>query len=203
MVLQISARDVKKLRDKTGIGMMECKKALQVSNGDLDKAIENLRKKGMVIASQKSQRITTQGLIESYVHLGSKVGVMIELNCETDFVARRLEFQTLAKNIAMQIAANPSLQYIDKTGIPKDLIEYEYKIEFEQEDLSNKSGAMKQQVVEERVDKKLSELCLFPQPFIKNPEITVKDLVEQHILLLKENIKVRRFTRYILGDFIS
>nr|YP_009294043.1 elongation factor Ts [Hildenbrandia rubra]AOM67285.1 elongation factor Ts [Hildenbrandia rubra] len=202
MILQISAKHVKELRDKTGAGMMDCKKALQESQGDTDKAIEVLRKKGIAIANKKSNRLAVQGIIESYIHLGAKIGVMIELNCETDFVARRPEFQALAKNITMQIAASPNICYIEKEDIPKDFIDNEYKIESKKDDLLNKPDSIKRSIIQGRVEKRLSELSLFSQPFIKEPDITIKDLIEKHIALLGENIKVRRFIRFVLGDFI-
>ena len=200
MILQISAKIVKELRIKTGAGMMDCKKALQESNGDIDKAIESLRKRGVSIANKKASRKTMQGIIESYVHLGSKVGTMIELNCETDFVARRVEFRNLAKDVTMQLAANPLVKYIDKDSIPKDLINNEYKIELEKDDLLNKTDIIKKQIVSGRIEKKLFELTLLTQPFIKDPNITIQNLIEQHVALLGENIRVRRFVRFVLGD---
>lgn len=200
MVLQISAENVKELRDKTGAGMMDCKKALQESEGNMERAIESLRKKGIAIANKKANRLTQQGLIESYVHFGAKIGIMIELNCETDFVARRSEFRNLAKDIAMQIAACPNIQYIDQDSIPKDFIESEYRIESEKHDLLDKPETVKKRIIQGRIEKKLSELSLLSQPFIKDSNITIKGLVEKHIALLGENIKVKRFVRFVLGD---
>nr|YP_009296591.1 elongation factor Ts [Apophlaea sinclairii]AOM65731.1 elongation factor Ts [Apophlaea sinclairii] len=201
--MQISAKDVKELRKKTGAGMMACKQALQASNGNIDIAVKDLQRKGTIIANRKANRLTVQGLIESYIHLGAKIGVLVELNCETDFVARRLEFQVLAKNLAMQIAASPGIRYIDKTDIPEEVFNNERKAEVERHDRVNKPETIKQQVVNGKIAKKLSELTLLAQPFIKNSEITIDDLIKKHISLLGENIKVRRFVRFALGDITS
>lgn len=203
MVLQISAKHVKALRDKTGAGVMDCKKALQESNGNVNKAIENLRKKGINIANQKANRLTVQGLIDSYIHLDARIGVLIELNCETDFVARRPEFRVLAKDIAMQIAASPNVQYIDITSVPSEFIVSEQKVESEKDDLLNKPESVKKQVIQSRIEKKLSEISLLSQPFIKDPDITIQDLIKQNMVLLGENIKVRRFARFVLGNLVS
>ena len=144
MGIEISAQVVKELRDKTSAGMMDCKKALQDSNGDMDKAMETLRQKGLASANKKSSRIATEGLVESYIHMGGKLGVMIEINCETDFVARRPEFQELAKNIAMQIAASPSVEYISLNHIPTDIISKEKEIESSKDDLAKKPADIKE-----------------------------------------------------------
>ena len=203
MSLQVSAKDVKNLRDKTGAGMMDCKKALQVSKGNIDIAIEELRKKGVVIANKKAQRSTMQGLVESYIHVGSKIGVLLELNCETDFVARRSEFRSLAKNIAMQIAANVNVHYIDKANIPREFLNSEEILELKREDIQYKPITVRKQIAQARVQKKLSELCLLSQPFIKNPDITIKELLEEHIASFGENIKINRFSRFVLGDLVE
>nr|YP_009295989.1 elongation factor Ts [Schizymenia dubyi]AOM64924.1 elongation factor Ts [Schizymenia dubyi] len=200
MSVQIPAQRVKELRIKTGAGMMDCKKALQASDGDMEIAIENLRKKGLASADKKSSRAATEGLIESYIHAGSRVGVLIELNCETDFVARRLEFQKLAKNIAMQIAACPQVYYVSIDDIPKNLIEKEKLIEFGKEDLSTKAENVKDKIIQGRINKRLQEMSLMNQSFIREPDISVEELVKQHIALLGENIKIRRFERFILGE---
>nr|YP_009398449.1 translation elongation factor Ts [Lophocladia kuetzingii]ARW67635.1 translation elongation factor Ts [Lophocladia kuetzingii] len=200
MLKKISAENIKELRSKTGAGMTDCKKALEASNGKIEIAIEALRKKGLASADKKSARIAIEGLVESYIHAGSRVGVIIELNCETDFVARQDNFHQLAKDLAMQIAACQSVKYVSKNDIPKDIITYEQNIEFEKEDLGNKPKEIKNKIAQGRLIKRLNELSLIDQPFIKKPEISVDDLIKQHIALLGENIKVRRFQRFILGE---
>ena len=199
-MLQISAQEVKELRNQTGAGMMDCKKALQASNGDMKMAVESLRKKGLASASKKSGRVATEGLIESYVHSGSRIGVLVEINCETDFVARRKEFQNLAKNIAMQIVACPSVEYISIEDIPKEIIETEKRIEAEKEDLINKSDKVKEKIIEGRITKRLRDLSLLDQSFIREPSLIVDELIKQHVALLGENIKIRRFQKFILGE---
>nr|YP_009392477.1 translation elongation factor Ts [Caloglossa monosticha]ARW61039.1 translation elongation factor Ts [Caloglossa monosticha] len=200
MSKKISAENIKELRSKTGAGMMDCKKALEATEGQIDLAIENLRKKGLASAHKKSSRIATEGVIESYIHAGSRLGVMVELNCETDFVARQLEFHDLAKNIAMQLAACQFVQYISIDQIPKEFILKEIEIEMEKDDILKKPENVRKNIVEGRIQKRLKEMTLMNQSFIKNPEICVEDLVKQHIALLGENIKVRRFQRFILGE---
>jgi elongation factor Ts len=199
--MEINAKNVKELREKTGAGMMDCKNALKETNGDFQKAIEFLRKKGLASADKKLTRQAKEGLIESYIHTGSKLAVLVEVNCETDFVARRQEFQELTKNIAMQIAASPSVIYVSFEDIPKEFIEQERRIELEKDDIKDKSNAMKEKIVEGRIEKTLRSFCLFDQPFIKNQEITVGELIKEKIALLGESIKVPRFTRYILGQY--
>lgn len=203
MPIQISAQDVKELRVKTGAGMMNCKKALQDSNGNIEKAIETLRKKGLASADKKSNRVTAEGMIESYIHAGSRIGVIVEINCETDFVARRIEFQELAKNIAMQIAACPKVEYVNIDTIPQEVIDQEKRIESEKEDLASKPEAIRNQIVDGRIKKRLNELSLLDQPFIRNTEITIQDLIKQNITLTGENIQVRRFVRFLLGEGID
>ena len=200
MSIQISAQTVKELRNKTGAGMMDCKKALQASEGDINIAIENLRKKGLASADKKLSRIATEGVVESYIHAGSKIGVLVELNCETDFVARRLEFQELSKNIAMQIAASPSVRYVDINSIPESFIDRETRIELDKEDLANKPDDIRRKIVQGRIDKRLKEITLLNQPYIRDTNLTVEDLVKEHISLLGENIQVRRFQKFILGE---
>lgn len=200
MLKKISVENIKELRNKTGAGMTDCKKALEASDGQIDIAIETLRKKGLAFANKKSSRLATEGLIESYIHAGSRIGVMVELNCETDFVARQTQFQQLARDIAMQIAACQSVQYVSKDDIPNEIIAYEQDIELQKEDLSNKPLDIKNKIAEGRVQKRCKELSLMNQAFIKKTEITVEELVKQHIALLGENIKIRRFERFILGE---
>jgi|APCry1669189241_1035207.scaffolds.fasta_scaffold01198_3 elongation factor Ts len=200
MVVDISAQTVKELRDKTSAGMMDCKKALQESNGDMIKAMETLRQKGLASASKKTHRIATEGLIESYIHIGGKLGVIVEINCETDFVARRPEFQELAKNIAMQIAASPSVEFIDSQAIPVEIIEKEKEIESLKDDLATKPREIKEKIIEGRIQKRLKELTLLDQFFIRDSSLTIDELLKQTIAKLGENIKVRRFERFILGE---
>jgi elongation factor Ts len=200
MVAEISAQAVKELRDKTSAGMMDCKKALQDSNGDMAKAMETLRQKGLASANKKTSRIATEGLIESYIHMGGKLGVIVEVNCETDFVARRPEFQELAKNIAMQIAASPSVEYISINTIPVEVVAREKEIESSKEDLAKKPAEIKEKIVEGRIQKRLKELTLLDQFFIRDSSITIDELVKQNISKLGENIQVRRFERFVLGE---
>nr|YP_010198402.1 translation elongation factor Ts [Gracilaria pachydermatica]UAD86818.1 translation elongation factor Ts [Gracilaria pachydermatica] len=203
MKIQISPHFVKELRIKTGAGMMDCKKALQAADGNMEMAVETLRKKGLASADKKSTRSATEGIIDSYIHIGSRIGVLVELNCETDFVARRIEFQKLAKNLAMQVAACQNVFYVSIKHIPQDIIDREIRIESEKEDIINKSPEMKDKIIKARIDKRLKEMCLMYQPFIKDQDIIIEDLIKQHIALLGENIKVRRFQRFLLGEKID
>lgn len=203
MCINISAKYVKELRNKTGAGMMNCKKALQISKGDMALAIENLRKQGLASASKKSSRIVTEGIIESYIHAGSRIGALLELNCETDFVARHLEFRALAKDLAMQVVACPDVEYVSTVLIPKEVIDKEERIELEKEDLKDKPDNIKQMIVKGRIEKRLKELSLLDQAFIRNPNLLICDLIDQKIALLGENIKVRRFKKFILGEGIE
>jgi elongation factor Ts len=200
MGVEISAQSVKELRDKTSAGMMDCKKALQDANGDMAKAMETLRQKGLASANKKASRIATEGVIESYIHMGGKLGVMVEVNCETDFVARRPEFQELAKNIAMQIAASPSVEYISLQSIPSEIVQKEKEIESSKEDLAKKPADIKEKIVEGRIQKRLKELTLMDQFFIRDSSITIDELIKQNVAKLGENIQVRRFERFVLGE---
>ena len=200
MSINISAKDVKELRNITGAGMMNCKKALQATRGDITLAIENLRQQGLASASKKSNRAATEGLIESYIHAGSRIGVLLELNCETDFVARHDEFRTLAKNLAMQIVACPDVEYVSTSDIPQETIDKEKRIELGKDDLKGKPDNIKKTIVNGRIDKRLKELALLDQAFIRNPSLSINDLIDHKIALLGENIKVRRFTKFILGE---
>ena len=200
MGVEISAQAVKELRDKTSAGMMDCKKALQDSNGDMIKAMETLRQKGLASASKKSSRIATEGVIESYIHMGGKLGVIVEVNCETDFVARRPEFQELAKNIAMQVAASPLVEYVSLANIPSSIVEKEKEIESSKEDLAKKPKDIKEKIVEGRIQKRLKEITLMDQFFIRDSSITIEELIKQNIAKLGENIQIRRFEKFILGE---
>ena len=200
---EISAKHVKDLRDKTGAGMMDCKKALTETNGDTGKAIEWLRQKGISSAEKKAGRTAAEGAIGSYIHTGARVGVLVEVNCETDFVARGEAFQELLRNVAMQIAACPNVDYVSVDQIPADVAEKEKSIELGRDDLAGKPDAMKVKIVEGRIGKRLKELALLEQPFIKDSSMTVAELVKQVAGKLGENIQVRRFTRYTLGEGIE
>ena len=199
----ITAKLVKDLRDKTGAGMMDCKKALNETDGNVEKALEWLRKKGIASAEKKSGRVAAEGSIGSYIHTGSRVGVLLELNCETDFVARGDIFQSLLKDVSMQVAACPNVEYVSIDQIPKDIVEKEKQIEMGRDDLSGKPENIKEKIVEGRIAKRLNELVLLSQPYIKDSALTVEDLVKQAAAKIGENIKVRRFTRYTLGDGIE
>ena len=199
----ITAKLVKDLRDQTGAGMMDCKKALNETDGNVEKALEWLRKKGIASAEKKSGRIATEGSIGSYIHTGSRVGVLLELNCETDFVARGDIFQSLLKDVSMQVAACPNVEYVSIEDIPSDVVEKEKQIEMGRDDLSGKPEQIKEKIVEGRIAKRLNELVLLSQPYIKDSALTVEDLVKQAAAKIGENIKVRRFTRYTLGEGIE
>jgi elongation factor Ts len=200
---EITAKLVKDLRDKTGAGMMDCKKALAESGGDMTKAAEWLRQKGIATAEKKAGRTAAEGAVGSYIHTGARVGVLVEVNCETDFVARGETFQELLRNVAMQIAACPNVEYVSTDEIPAQIIEREKSIEMGRDDLAGKPEKMKEKIVEGRIGKRLKELALLEQPFIKDSAITVAEMVKQAAGKLGENIQVRRFTRYTLGEGIE
>ena len=200
MKTEIDAQTVKKLREETGAGMMNCKKALADNNGDYEKAVEALRLKGMATADKKASRNTNEGLIYAYIHTGSKLGILVEVNCETDFVARRTEFTDLAKNIAMQIASNPEIQVVSTNDISEAEKDKVAKFESAKEDLQNKPEAIRNKIIEGRVEKSLKKQVLLEQEFIRDPSITVKEYIKQVVGVLGENIKISRFTRYVLGE---
>lgn len=200
MKTEIDAKIVKKLRDQTGAGMMDCKKALLDNDGDYQKAIESLRLKGMATADKKANRNTNEGLIYSYIHTGNKLGILLEINCETDFVARREEFSELAKNIAMQLASNSEITVVSTKDISQSLKEEVYKFESSKEDLKNKPEEIRNKIIEGRVEKSLKKQVLLEQEYIRDSNISVNEYIKQVVGLLGENIKVARFTRYILGE---
>ena len=196
---QISASDVKKLREMSGVGMMDCKKALVECDGDMEKAAEYLREKGLATAVKKSGRIAAEGVVGSYIHMGGKIGVLVEINCETDFVAKTDEFQTFVKDIAMHIAAaNP--QYVSEAEVEPSVIEKEREILTAQALNEGKPEKVVEKMVEGRIKKFLKEICLLDQPFVKDPDKTTKDLVTEKIATIGENISIRRFTRYQMGE---
>lgn len=200
---QISASLVKELREKTGAGMMDCKKALAETDGDMTKAIEWLRQKGITSAEKKAGRVAAEGLIGSYIHTGGRIGVLVEVNCETDFVARGDRFQELVRNVAMQVAACPQVEYVRVSDIPPEVIAKEKEIEMGRDDLGNKPDNIKEKIVQGRIDKRLKELSLIDQPFIRDQNVTVEELVKQTVAELGENIQIRRFVRFVLGEGIE
>ena len=197
--MTITATLVKDLRERTGAGMMECKKALAEANGEIEKAIEVLRKQGMARASAKAGRAAQQGMVHAYIHPGDMLGVLIEVNCETDFVARTDDFRDLVRSLAMQVAAT-NAQAVDRAGVDPALIERERAILLEQAKTSVKPEAILQTIVDGKIEKYYEEICLLEQPTIRDPDRKVKDLLDQAIAKLGENIVVRRFVRFRIGD---
>lgn len=198
----ISAEMVKELRERTGAGMMDCKKALIEKDGDLEKAIEYLREKGLAAAAKKAGRIAAEGVVDSYIHGGGRIGVLVEVNCETDFVAKTTGFRELVKDIAMQVAASKP-EYVSKEEVPQDIVEKEKHILKVQALNEGKPEKVVEKMVEGRIEKFYKEVCLLEQPFIKDPDITVNQLIVNKIAQIGENIKVRRFVRYELGEGIE
>ena len=201
----ISAKLVKELRDKTGAGMMECKKALEDAGGNLEEAVTLLRKRGAAAAETKLGRATTEGLVSSYIHPGGRVGVLIEINCETDFVAATEEFRELVKDLAMQVAAaSPALaRWVRREDVPKDALDKERDILRSQAEGTGKPPNVIEKIVEGKLSKFYSENVLLEQPYIKNPDQTVEEYMKSKIAVLKENIQVRRFVRFERGESIA
>ena len=197
--MTITASLVKDLRERTGAAMMECKKALAETNGDIEKAIDVLRKQGLSRASEKSGRAAKQGLVYAYIHPGDQLGVLLELDCETDFVARTDDFRELAKNLAMQVAATGA-RAVDRESVDPSLIERERAILLEQAKATGKPEAILAKIVDGRIEKYYEEICLLEQPTIRDPDRKVKDLVNQAISKLGENIIVRRFAKFRIGE---
>lgn len=195
----VTAAMVKELRERTGAGMMDCKKALIEKNGDVDKAIEFLRERGLAAAAKKSGRIAAEGVCEAYIHGGGRIGVLLELNCETDFVAKTDGFKALAKDICMQIAASRP-EFVRREEVPQAVVEKEKEIFTQQALNEGKPQAVVEKMITGRLDKYFKEICLLEQPFIKNPDITVDKMIIEQIATIGENINVRRFTRYELGE---
>lgn len=195
----ITSAMVKELREKTGAGMLNCKKALEKTEGNVEKAIELLREKGLSAAAQKSDRIAAEGIVESYIHLGGKIGVLVEVNCETDFVAKNKDFKNFVRNIAMHIAAVNPL-YLSSEEVPEDVVEKEKTILKAQALNEGKPEHIVEKMVEGRIKKYYKEICLLEQPFIKDPDKTIKDILKEQISKIGENIKIRRFVRYEMGE---
>uniref|UniRef100_A0A7C3MH59 Elongation factor Ts n=1 Tax=Dictyoglomus thermophilum TaxID=14 RepID=A0A7C3MH59_DICTH len=197
--MEITIEMIKELRERTGAGVMEAKRALEEANGDMEKAVTILREKGVIKAAKKAGRIAKEGIIEAYIHTGEKLGVLVEVNCETDFVARTDEFRRLAKEIALQIAGmNP--QYVSKEDVPQEVIEKEKEIYRTQLKNEGKPDHVIEKIIEGKLEKFYEEVCLLEQPFVRNPEIKVKDLITEAISKLGENIVVRRFARFVVGE---
>ena len=196
---QVSAQQVRELRERTGAGMLDCQKALTQAAGDMEKAIQILREKGLATAQKKAARVSSQGLVASYIHAGGKIGVLIEVNCETDFVARTPEFQELVRDLAMQVAAaNP--RWVRREEVPAAVVEAERNIYRAQAAASGRPAHVVDKIVEGKLEKFFSETCLLEQPFIKDPDRTVHQLVTDAVARIGENIVVRRFARFQLGE---
>ncbi len=194
-----TAQDIAKLRQMTGAGMMDCKKALTESNGDMDGAVKYLREKGMAAAAKKAGRIAAEGIVSSYIHMGGKIGVLVEVNCETDFVAKSDQFQDLVKDIAMQIAAAKPL-YVNSDEVPAAELEKEKEILRNQALNEGKPAAIVEKMVEGRIKKYYQDFCLMDQTFVKNPDLTIATLINEATLKIGEKISIRRFARYEMGE---
>ncbi len=197
--MEVSASAVKELREKTGAGVLDCRKALVEAGGDMEKAVTHLREKGLAAAQKKTSRQASEGVVTSYIHGGGKVGVLLEVNCETDFVSKTDGFLSLVKDIAMHIAAS-SPQYVNRNEVPSDVLEKEKEIYKVQAKESGKPEHVINKMVEGKIEKFYKEACLVEQPFVKNPDISIEKLVIEAIAKLGENINVRRFTRYKVGE---
>jgi len=197
--ITVTAGMVKELREKTGAGIMDCKEALKASSGDVEEAIEYLRKKGRIKAARKGGRTTSEGLVGSYIHAGGKIGVLVEICCETDFVAKNPEFAQLVKDVAMQIAAaNPD--YIDTADVPQEVVEKEKSLYREEALESGKPEKVVDKIVEGKMNKFCQEHCLMQQPFIKEEDVTIKDVLAERIAGFGENITIKRFARFRVGE---
>ena len=199
MTVTITADQVRQLREQTGAGMMECKKALQESAGDFDKAVDVLRKAGIARAEKRGGRDAAEGLVESYIHPGNRVGVLIEVNCETDFVARTDEFRDLVRNLAMQAAAGGA-DYVRRDEVPAERVAKEKEIFVAQMEAQGKPANVIEKIVQGKIDKFFSEICLVEQPYIRDDKVTVGDLIKQSASKTGENVVVRRFVRFKLGQ---
>jgi elongation factor Ts len=198
-MVAISAGMVKELREKTSAGIMDCKEALSASDGNINKAVDFLRKKGLATAQKRSGRATSEGIVQSYVHMGGKIGVLVEVNCETDFVAKTDDFMEFAKNIAMHIAATNPVG-ISPEDVPEGIVNKEKEIYFAQARETGKPENVLEKIVEGKVNKFFKENCLMNQPYVRNPDITVADLLNDVIAKIGENISIKRFARFQLGE---
>jgi elongation factor Ts len=190
---------VKELREKTGVGMMDCKKALAESDGDMEKAVEFLRKKGLATAQKRAGRATSEGIVQAYIHMGGKIGVLVEVNCESDFVAKNEDFQAFAKNIAMHIAATNPVG-IAPEDVPAAVIEKEMEIYRGQAREMGKPEKMLEKIAEGKMAKFFKDNCLLNQPYVRDPNLTIADLLNETIAKIGENISIRRFARFQIGD---
>ncbi len=197
--MEISAALVKELREKTGVGMMECKKALIEAKGDIDKAVDILRERGVELANKKAGRIASEGLVESYIHGEGRIGVLVEVNCETDFVTKTDEFKNFVKDVAMHIAATNPI-YVSRDEVPEEVVQKERDILRQQALNEGKPEKIVEKMVEGRVDKFYKDVCLLEQPFIKDTDISVEDLLKEKIAKIGENMNIRRFARFQLGE---
>ncbi len=195
----ISAKDVKELREQTGAGMMDCKKALGEAGGDMAKACDILRTKGLADLAKRSGKATNEGVVEAYIHGGGRIGVLIEVNCETDFVSRNDQFRAFVHDVAMHVAAAAPL-YVRREDVPASVVEHEMGIYKAQAADSGKPEQIQTKMAEGRLEKFYKEVCLMEQPFVKDPDLTINDLLGEQVAKLGENIKVSRFTRYVLGQ---
>ena len=199
----ITTQQIQELRARTGAGTKDWNAALVDSEGDFTKATEYLRQKGLASAVKKASRAATEGIVHSYIHFGSRIGVLVEVNCETDFVARREELKDLADSVAKQIAASPNVEYVSVADIPAEFVEKEKQIEAGKDDLASKPAAIRDKIVLGRIEKRLKELSLVDQPYIKDQSITVDELIKQTGAKLSENVKVRRFVRFVVGEEVG
>lgn len=197
--MQVTAAAVKELRETTGAGMMDCKRALVEAQGNLEKAVELLREKGLASAAKKSGRIAAEGIVESYIHTGGRIGVLIEVNCETDFVAATPEFKTFVRDLAMQVAAAKP-EYVRREEVPADIITKEREILRAQALAEGKPEKIVDKMVDGRIEKYYKDNCLMEQPFIKDPDKQVQDIVKEQIAKIGENVNIRRFARYEMGE---
>ncbi|MFH7325150.1 translation elongation factor Ts [Desulfurivibrio sp. C05AmB] len=196
--MQITSQMVKELRDKTNAGMMDCKKALSETAGDMEKAIDLLRQKGLAVARKRADRATSEGVVETYIHAGAKLGVMVEVGCETDFVAKNSDFQEFAKNVAMHIAASSPVA-IRREEVPEDVLERERNIYRQQALDSGKPENIVEKMIGGKMDKFYGEVCLMEQKYVKNPDLSIQDLLNELIAKLGENISIKRFARFQIG----
>jgi elongation factor Ts len=197
--MMVTAAMVKELRERTGAGMLDCKKALEKTDGDIEKAIDLLREKGLAAAAKKAGRITAEGMVGSYIHMGGRIGVLIEVNCETDFVAKTEGFKDFVKNMAMQVAASRPL-YVSRDEVPGDVLEKEKQILRQQALNEGKPEKIVDKMVEGRIEKFFKETCLLEQPYIRDPEVSVQQVLTETIAKIGENISIRRFVRYEMGE---
>ena len=200
--MEVTAAMVKELRERTGAGMLDCKKMLVEANGDMDKAIDLLREKGLAAAAKKAGRIAAEGLVESYIHMGGKIGVLVEVNCETDFVANTDRFKALCHDVAMHIAAAKP-EFLDKADVPTDNLEKEKEVLRAQALNEGKPEKSVERMVEGRIEKYYKEVCLMEQPFVKDPDKTIRDLISEATVAIGEKISIRRFVRYERGEGIE